>query len=234
MRVLAFDSTSPILTVGIAEGGKPLGRWDMTSDRHRGNALDGLIDRALGDAGWHRSQVEGLALVTGPGSLTAMRIGWATACGWALAGDLPITGWATAEVQWRRWMRPAPAGSVFARETNPERIVYCMVHHRGDEFYCYQFQPEHPPDRPSTVVIGQWHPAGGSPAVLAGPGLLGFRSRWESSLGSETVIVPDAETVIGGDQLAVWGTQALAAGRHLTPDSSPLDYGVPPSFRKAS
>lgn len=234
MLVLAFDSTASSLTLGLADGDKSIGRWDATPARHRGNALDVLIDRALADAGRRRSDVEGLALVTGPGSLTATRIGWATACGWALACGIPITGWSTAEVYWRKWMRQTRDGSAFAQQITPRTIVFCVVHHRGDEFYVYQLEPAHPPDRPRTVILGDLHPPADYSARLVGPGVLGFRDRWVASLGSDDVVVPESEALVGGDCLALWGVEELTSGNRLSPDVSPLDYGLPPTFRKAS
>ena len=234
MRVLAFDSTASSLTVGIADGGKPVGRWDASFERHRGNALDGLIDRALAEVGWRRANVEGLALVTGPGSLTATRIGWATACGWALAGGIPITGWPAAEVHWRRWMQPDENAPAFAQRISPQTIVFCMVHHRGQEFYCYQFDRNHPPDRPKAVILGPWHPPVGCLAALVGPGMLGYRDRWTAAVDSDVAVVPESEALVGGDRLALWGAMELSVGKCLTPDISPLDYGLPPTFKKAS
>ena len=234
MRVLAFDSTASILTVGIADSGKPLGRWDLSAERHRGNALDGLIDRALAEVGWRRAEVEGLALVTGPGSLTATRIGWATACGWALAGGIAITGWPAAEVHWRKWMQPDNDVVAFRDRITPETAVFCMVHHRGQEFYCYQFDRNRPPGRPEAVLLGAWQPPAGCLAKLVGPGILGYRDRWVASVDSAVTVVPESEALVGGDRLALWGATEFSSGNCLEPDVSPLDYGLPPTFRKTS
>ncbi len=233
MLVMGFDCTAPRLTLGLADGDRALGRWDDTPQKHRGDALDGLIDRALGETGVTRADVRGLALVTGPGSLTATRIGWATACGWAKSTGIPITGWTTPHVQWRKWMGTDSASLVITRHLKSDATVYCMIHHRGLEFYCYQLADESPPGNPVAVLLDQWRPSA-VPAVLLGPGLLSHRDKWASMITPNLEIVSEDEALVGGDTLAQWGVAELSAGRRLDPTVSPLDYGLPPTFRKAS
>lgn len=230
MRVLAFDATAPLVTVGLTEGGQALGRWDAPAKRTRGNVLENLIDRALDAVGWSRRQIDGLALVLGPGSLTATRIGWATAAGWAQAAGIPIGGWSTVAVQTRYWTQTEPAED--RRGWNGRDRLVCLVHRRGDEFYCYSLKPDSSGDSPEVVILGE---AGGSSlsgAFLAGPGVLGYRERWLEALGTETRLVDDAHAIVGGDTLALWGHEALAAGDIIPLGESPLDYGLPPDFRR--
>lgn len=232
MRVLAFDSTSPRLTVGLADGDKPIGRWDSRPDRHRGNALDELIDRALASAGWRRRDIGGLALVTGPGSLTAIRIGWATATGWSLAMDIPVTGWSVPTVQRRRWLDEREHG-VDSLKIG-EKTQFCVVHHRGDEFYAYRLDSGDRPSAPSLVVIGQWLPPSAESCRITGPGVLGYRDRWIASLGKKAEVVAESDATVPGDRLALWGEESLQGGHRFSLEKSPLDYGLPPQFRKAS
>ena len=42
------------------------------------------------------------------------------------------------------------------------------------------------------------------------------------------------ECLVGGEVLAVWGEAGLAAQEVLPLDQSPLDYGLPPDFRRLS
>jgi len=230
MKVLAFDATASLVTVGLAEDGRSLGRWDAPAKRTRGNVLEGLIDRALATADWSRQQIDGLALVLGPGSLTATRIGWATAAGWAQAADIPLVGWSTVAVQTRYWTQ-----AVSSEERpywNGKDRLLCLVHRRGDEFYCYSLAPGGSGKQPEIVVLGATEPPPLSYAFLVGPGVLGYRQRWLDILAPGTRLVEDAHAVVGGDTLAIWGHEALVAGHSLSPEESPLDYGLPPDFRR--
>ncbi|MBI3872258.1 MAG: hypothetical protein HY304_04165 [candidate division Zixibacteria bacterium] len=232
MRTLAFDCTGPIVTVGLAEQQKPLGRWDRPSEKGRGNTLDMLIVKSLADVGWRRGDVAGLALVTGPGSLTAMRIGWATASGWAQAAGIPVTGWPTPVVQHRQWAQGMQSQS--GGPASPAEITFCLIHHRGDQFCCYTLEDSAPSSRPDAVTLGQWRPNGQYPVRLVGPGILGYRERWRSALGERARLVEDQDAIVGGDTLALWGEMELERGNILRPDQSPLDYGLPPEFKKKS
>lgn len=235
MKILAFDVTGMRLTVGAAEDDHVLGRWDATASRERGNTLDSLIDRALAELRWQRTDIEGLALATGPGSLTATRIGWATASGWSLAGGIPVTGWPTPEIQRRWWQDHDLHGNQLPRMTGAsEPSLYCMIHHRGDEFYCYTIEKGRGDVPVPTVArLGEWQPSASTTVWIVGPGVLGFRERWIGTLREGVQVVPEEWAIVGGDQLAQWGISALRAGRTLPVSESPLDYGLPPQFRKA-
>ena len=230
MRVLGFDATSQRLTVGLAENGRSMGRWDEHGRRDRGNTLELVINRALAEAGWTRHDVDGLAIVTGPGSLTAIRIGWATASGWALAGGIPIAGWPVPEVQQRWWCRQESE----AARGDHDLPTVCVVHHRGDEFYTYDLAEWQPGQKPGTVTLGDVELSLGDKGQLVGPGVIGYHDRWQSALKSEWEIVGDERAIVGGDQLARWGSDDLKSGRHFDLAQSPLEYGLQPEFRKAS
>jgi len=232
VNLLAFDSTAPILTVGITSDGRKMGRWDTPADRSRGGTLDRLISRALEESGLSRGDINALALVTGPGSLTALRIGWATVCGWALTTGIPVTGWTVPVAQRRKWAGetvPGRSDSQSTRSTN----VNCLVHHRGAEFYVYDWNAMSTGGLPIVTTRDDFHPIVNSDAWIVGPGLLHNYDDWLRTLPDGVQLPSREEAIVGGDQLAVWGHADIANGRTLDLTESPLDYGLPPSFRKA-
>lgn len=217
MRVLAFDTTGPIISVGAAADSRPLWRLDRLSERGKGNLLDLMIAEVLRNVGWLRSDVEGLALLTGPGSLTAIRIGWATATGWAQAMGIPLTGWSVASAH-----RRALSGEA--------RGAACCVHFRADTFLVYDLGMTE--TRPTIVNLQAGNFAEHPPKMLTGPGVFGNRDRWTAYCQGATRIVDDADAFIGADRLALWGETDLGAGQFLRFQDSPLDYGLPPDFKK--
>lgn len=217
MRILAFDTTGPVLSVGSAADGKPLSRCNHPAERGKGNLLELSIDEVLSETGWTRHDVEGLALLTGPGSLTAMRIGWAAAVGWAQAAGIPIAGWSVPGAHRRFWR-------------NKAADVACCVHYRGDVFLLYALGVSH--DSPVAVQLDGTPRIRNSPHILTGPGVLGYRDRWSACFGPTTRIMDDSEAVIGADQLALWGEIDLRAGNRLEFRESLLEYGLPPDFKK--
>jgi tRNA threonylcarbamoyladenosine biosynthesis protein TsaB len=92
MLVLAFDTATPVATSALVDDGEVLGELSsgpvtLLED------VDALVRRA----GAHVHDVEALAVGTGPGSFTGIRMGLAVARGLALALDLPAAGISTLE-----------------------------------------------------------------------------------------------------------------------------------------
>lgn len=217
MKTLAFDSTGPILSVGGAQDSRPLARRDAPANRSRGNLLDELIDQVLRDIGWTRADVEGLGLLTGPGSLTAMRLGWASAAGWAQSAAIPIVGWTVPEAHSRNADVTGTGGA-------------CCIHYRGDTFLLYDIsRPQQPP---RVIQLSPDSYASPPPKFLTGPGVIGRRELWQGFCGPHTTIINDDNAIIGGDVLAAWAATDLARGRSLALTNSPLEYGLPPDFKK--
>ena len=60
--------------------------------RALGAQLIGAVDEALQTAGWTLDELDGLAIGTGPGSWTSLRVGFATFKTFAQTSDLPLAG----------------------------------------------------------------------------------------------------------------------------------------------
>jgi tRNA threonylcarbamoyladenosine biosynthesis protein TsaB len=90
VRILAFDTATDRATSALVDDGEVLG--ERVS---RASTLLADIDALLRQAGAHPGDVQALALGTGPGSFTGIRIGLAAARGLALALDLPAAGVST-------------------------------------------------------------------------------------------------------------------------------------------
>jgi tRNA threonylcarbamoyladenosine biosynthesis protein TsaB len=92
MLILAFDTATDVATSALVEDGEVLG--ERTS---RAVTLLEDVDALLRQAGARTPDIQGLALGTGPGSFTGLRIGFATARGLALALGIPVAGVSTLE-----------------------------------------------------------------------------------------------------------------------------------------
>jgi tRNA threonylcarbamoyladenosine biosynthesis protein TsaB len=90
MLVLAFDTATDVATSALVEDGEVLG--ERTS---RAVTLLEDVDALLRRAGARTVDVEGLAVGTGPGSFTGIRVGLATARGLALSLGVPVAGVST-------------------------------------------------------------------------------------------------------------------------------------------
>src|SRR3954447_19758403 len=90
MIVLAFDTATTVATSALLDGEEVLGE-------RRGRAVSLLedVDALLRQAGARPRDLEGLAVGTGPGSFTGLRMGLAYARSLALALDLATAGVST-------------------------------------------------------------------------------------------------------------------------------------------
>ena len=87
---MAFDTATDVATSALVDDGEVLG--ERTSRAVR--VLED-VDALLRQAGKRPRDLDALAVGTGPGSFTGVRIGLATARGLALALDLPAAGVST-------------------------------------------------------------------------------------------------------------------------------------------
>lgn len=92
MLTLAFDTATAVATVAVVRDGDVVGeRVSIAS-----NVL-AAADVLLREHGLDQEQISRLAVGTGPGSFTGIRIGLAAARGLAFALDLPVAGVSTLE-----------------------------------------------------------------------------------------------------------------------------------------
>jgi tRNA threonylcarbamoyladenosine biosynthesis protein TsaB len=90
MLILAFDTATDVATSALVDDGEVLGERASRAV----TVLEDL-DALLRQAGAHTREVGALAVGTGPGSFTGVRVGLATARGLALALGVPVAGVST-------------------------------------------------------------------------------------------------------------------------------------------
>jgi tRNA threonylcarbamoyl adenosine modification protein YeaZ len=85
--ILAFDTATRVATSALVRDGDVLGERVSTAV-----ALLEDVDALLADAGVEPRDLDGIAVGTGPGSFTGVRIGLATARGLSLSLGIPVAG----------------------------------------------------------------------------------------------------------------------------------------------
>lgn len=93
MLILAFDMATSVVTSALVRDGEPLAER-ISKPRSVLEDIDVLLREARVEPG----ELEALAVGTGPGSFTGVRIGLATARALAFALDVPAAGVSTLEV----------------------------------------------------------------------------------------------------------------------------------------
>lgn len=96
--LLALDTSTRIAGIALYDGAQVLSEWVWTSYDHHTIELAPAVAQVLQRAGVTAGDLTVLAIATGPGSFTGLRIGMALAKGLALARHLPLVGIPTLDV----------------------------------------------------------------------------------------------------------------------------------------
>jgi tRNA threonylcarbamoyladenosine biosynthesis protein TsaB len=100
MRLLAIDTALEACSAAVldTELGNIIGRESVPMGRGHAEALMPLVARVMDQAGLDFRQIDRIAVTTGPGSFTGMRVGIAAARGLGLASGKPVVGLSTLAV----------------------------------------------------------------------------------------------------------------------------------------
>ncbi|MGH7908144.1 MAG: tRNA (adenosine(37)-N6)-threonylcarbamoyltransferase complex dimerization subunit type 1 TsaB [Candidatus Binataceae bacterium] len=89
--VLALDTSSPVAALAVAGGGRVMAEIARPAAAH-GAALPDMVGELLERAGLRTGDLRGLAVGTGPGSFTGLRVGISYVKGLAIALKIPVVG----------------------------------------------------------------------------------------------------------------------------------------------
>lgn len=92
MRVLGIETSSARGSVALVEDAASICVLEHERANAHGESILPLIEQALALAGWNRRQLDRIAVGSGPGSFTGLRVGIAIAQGLAEGLELPLVG----------------------------------------------------------------------------------------------------------------------------------------------
>ena len=90
MRILAIDSSSTVASVAIVEEEKIIGEYTINNKITHSQTLLHMIDEMFKISEIELESIEAIAITSGPGSFTGLRIGSATAKGLGQALNIPL------------------------------------------------------------------------------------------------------------------------------------------------
>lgn len=79
MILLAMDSSAVVASAALVSDERTIAEFTVNNKKNHSESLLPLVDTVLKFAGMEISEVDGIAVSTGPGSFTGLRIGGATA-----------------------------------------------------------------------------------------------------------------------------------------------------------
>jgi tRNA threonylcarbamoyladenosine biosynthesis protein TsaB len=90
--ILAFDTSAARCAAALVSGGRVIGTRDEAMDRGQAERLMPMLEALLAEASLGWSDLGGVAVCTGPGNFTGVRIAVAAGRGLALALGVPVVG----------------------------------------------------------------------------------------------------------------------------------------------
>ncbi|MBE3577158.1 MAG: tRNA (adenosine(37)-N6)-threonylcarbamoyltransferase complex dimerization subunit type 1 TsaB [Limnochordales bacterium] len=189
MRMVALDTSLRSTGVALVAAGQVVAETWIGSGHSSAACLLPALEGLLKATGWSREMVEAIAVVTGPGSFTGLRIGVTTAKGLAYAWRVPVVGVTSLEVlaaeaaplavAWQR-ARPALAGRAGHPHLRPAPLIVPVVPSRRGECYLQVFTPPTPiPPLSAVEPEVSLAPAQQLPEPLGKPQVVSF-SEWAS------------------------------------------------------
>ncbi|HEU4740881.1 MAG TPA: tRNA (adenosine(37)-N6)-threonylcarbamoyltransferase complex dimerization subunit type 1 TsaB [Meiothermus sp.] len=123
MRVLALDTATPFLVLGLPEAERA-----VRLERRHAEALWPELEAFLADCHVSLREIEGIAVGRGPGSYTGLRIGISAGLGLARGLGIPLVGVDTLAGVAMRYRGP-----VTVAHTTRNRLVYAATYDAGEE-----------------------------------------------------------------------------------------------------
>lgn len=216
--LLALDSSAAACAVALWRDGAVLARRGEAMERGHAARLMPMVEAAMAAAGLEYAALDGVAVTTGPGAFTGIRIGLAAARGLALAAGKPAIGVSVF----------AAVAAAVPPERRAGRDLLVVVDTKRDDLYALRLAGEPPAPDGEGRVIGRAALAAeiaARPALLAGDGVALAR-RWLGEGAFESVAPETADPA----RVAALAAAALARHRETgaaLPPALPL-YLRPP------
>lgn len=187
MLTLALDTTTRAGSAAVLDGESVLSVIEGDAARTHGERLPGELEAALRAAGVAARDVQLLAVATGPGAFTGLRIGLAAMQGLASVLEIPVIGVSALE---------ALAASV---DPTPLATAAWMDAHRGEVFAARFTRPPSPaePADPDggvivaapAIILTQWAHDGAVPRRFIGDGAVRYRDEIQRHAGEGVVVL---------------------------------------------
>lgn len=222
MRILAIDTSTAIGSVALLDEATPFAQVSEAVPQRHLEWLAPAIQRLLAGAGRQPGHVEAVAVATGPGSFTSLRIGIATALVWARAQNIPIVG--------------VPTLEAMAMSVEASGLVCPMLDARRGEVSAALFQRDGTLTRVMDVMLASMDvllkrlPTG-SPIIFMGDALVRYASSVQAQRPDAVLISPEGQSplAVAVGRLA-W--ERLSAGERDDPYSLRPIYVRPPTDKE--
>src|SRR6185436_3506053 len=114
--ILSLETSAKVCSVAIHESGKLVAASEIHIEQSHASKLAVLIEEVKNKAGVEFSQLKAVAISSGPGSYTGLRIGTSTAKGFCFALNIPLISSGSLELL-----------TFQMKDGNPQRAYLCPM-----------------------------------------------------------------------------------------------------------
>jgi tRNA threonylcarbamoyladenosine biosynthesis protein TsaB len=143
MLVLGLETSTTRSSVALVDGDRVVASASLGVPRRHGEFLAPAIAFCLEQAGLDAARVHGVAVGTGPGLFTGLRVGLATAAAFAAARSLPVVGLSGLDVL------------AFSARYTQRPICAVLDARRGELFWAFYRSSPGGVQRDSDPVVGR-------------------------------------------------------------------------------
>ena len=186
--------------IALAENGDCTQVYEEARSGRRSTYLLSVVDDLLKEQGWALDALDGLAVCTGPGTFTGIRVGMAVARGLAHGASLPLVG--------------VNAFDAYAAQWSPEATLILALDARRGEIYTQVRQSSGEMGAPRTqtpeaLVRSIGEDSSAPHAVLNGDALALYEDQWSEIQGVS--LAPASERNLRVAAVAAVGFTRLSA-----------------------
>jgi len=218
LYVLGIESATPVAAVAVAgEEGILAERMVLNKRTHSVNLLP-MIKAVLEDSEVERRRLAGIAVSSGPGSFTGLRIGMSTAKALAQVWELPVVGISTLEAL----AHPlAGHGSYVCPVLNARKNeVYTALYDCTGPAPALLVSPRAVRIEELIEMLSDYC----KPVTFLGDGVAVYGPRLKAEMDQLAVFAPMAAGFPRGSAVAELGLKALQAGRGISPFKLQPEY----------
>jgi tRNA threonylcarbamoyladenosine biosynthesis protein TsaB len=124
--ILSIETSTPVGSVALHQDGILLTTSEIHIPQTHASKLAVLIDQVLGNAGVSAKKLDAVAMTSGPGSYTGLRIGTSTAKGLCFALEIPLIAVGSLELM----------AYQVAKQSGEDTLLCPMIDARRMEVYC--------------------------------------------------------------------------------------------------
>ncbi len=223
MKILGIDSSGLVAGAAIMEDQKMTAEYTLNHKLTHSETLMGMIDECVRRTGLDLKELDGIAVSSGPGSFTGLRIGVGTVKGLAMALKVPVAGVPTLEAL--AWGLYGCAGYVCPIMDARREQVYTAVFEYDEERALKTLMEGQPLGLDELLSLLKGFDG---PVTFCGDAVAVYGDRIKSEAGVKAFFAPKHQLHQRAGAVAALGMKYLKEGRGISPEEL-----VPHYFRKS-